>query len=174
MYILLLKEGIMKKIVFVFLGIMLIMSSVSGLDVGDDTVSFANMNLEGKFLLSKNYVGKSWIIIDFFATYCVPCKEEIPELEILLEEFGEDNLQCFVMATDKDGSSIVGPYFQETPTSLTVLIDRYMVTAKRFDVDSIPTVFLISPEGKIEFKAVGYSKEAIEEMRAILTNALSE
>jgi len=164
----------MKKILLILIGIMLIMGSVSGLEVGDDTASFANMNLEGKFLLSKNFVGKSWIIIDFFATYCVPCKEEIPKLEVLLEEFGGDNLQCFVMATDKDGSSSVEPYFQETPTSLTVLIDRYMVTAKRFSVDSIPTVFLISPEGKIEFKSIGYSEEAIEEMRDILSNALSE
>jgi len=164
----------MKKVLLVIIGIMMISSSVFGLETGDDAATFANMNLSGKFLLSKNYVGKSWIIIDFFATYCVPCKEEIPELEVLLEEFGDDNLQCFVMATDKEGSSRVEPYFQETPTSLTVLIDRYMVTAKRFTVDSIPTVFLISPEGKIEFKSIGYSEKAIEEMRAILTNALSE
>lgn len=163
----------MKKILLILIGIILIAASLSSLEVGDDAATFANMNLSGKFLLSKNYVGKSWIIIDFFATYCIPCKEEIPELEGLLEEFGKENLQCFVMATDKDGNSIVEPYFQETPTTLTVLIDRYMVTAKRYNVDSIPTVFLISPEGKIEFKAVGYSKEAIEEMRAILTNAMS-
>jgi len=162
----------MKKNLLILIGIMLIAVSLSALDVGENTATFANMDLSGKFVLSKNYVGKSWIIIDFFATYCIPCKEEIPELEGLLEEFGQDNLQCLVMATDKDGNKVVEPYFYDTPTTLTVLIDRYMVTAKRYNVDSIPTVFLISPDGKIEFKAVGYSKESIEEMRAILKSAL--
>ena len=155
------------------IGIMLLGSSIFALETGENSASFANMNLSGEFIFSKNYIGKDWVIIDFFATYCIPCKEEIPELEILLEEFGERGLKCFVLATDKDGNSIVDPYFMETPTTLTVLIDRYMVTAKRFGVESIPTVFLISPEGKIEFKEVGYSKESIEEMHAILTEALS-
>lgn len=163
----------MKKVLPIIIGLILITGSVFGLETGDDAATFANMNLSGKFLLSKNYIGKSWIIIDFFATYCIPCKEEIPELEGLLEAFGDKGLECFVMATDKNGSSVVKPYFQEIPTTLTVLIDRYMVTAKRFNVDSIPTVFLISPEGRIEFKAVGYSKESIEEMHTILSNALS-
>lgn len=105
---------------------------IFALEVGEDAASFANMDLSGKFLFSKNHVGKDWIIIDFFATYCIPCKDEIPELEILMEEFSDKALQCFVMATDKKGSSVLDPYFQETPTTLTVLIDRYMVTAKRW------------------------------------------
>lgn len=162
----------MKKNLLILIGIMLIAVSLSALEVGENTATFANMDLSGKFVLSKNYVGKNWIIIDFFATYCPPCKEEIPELEGLLEEFGKEDLKCFVMATDKNGNKVVESYFQDTPTTLTVLIDRYMVTAKRYNVDSIPTVFLISPDGKIKFKAVGYSNKSIEEMRAILKSAL--
>ncbi len=163
----------MKKIILLFLGFLVLTNSIFALEIGDNSASFANMDLNGKFEFSKNYIGKEWIIIDFFATYCVPCKEEIPELELIFEEFGNNPLQCFVMATDKEGPAVVGPYFKETPTSLTVLTDRYMVTAKRFGVESIPTVFLINSEGRIVFKAVGYSKEAINEIRSILTEAFS-
>ncbi len=163
----------MKKTLLIFIGIILLTGSAFTLEVGEDAATFANMDLNGKFQFSKNHVGKDWIIIDFFATYCIPCKEEIPELELILEEFKNEALECFVMATDKDGDKIVEPFFQETPTTLTVLIDRYMVTAKRYGVDSIPTVFLIDNNGKIVFKAVGYSKEAVEEMHAILTEAFS-
>ena len=46
----------MKKIILVFTGIMLITISVFGLEAGDDVATFANMDLFGKFLLSKNYV----------------------------------------------------------------------------------------------------------------------
>ncbi len=75
-------------------------------------------------------------------------------------------------ATDKNGKNVVDPYFKAVPTTLKVLLDNYMVTAKRFNVESIPTVFLINPEGKIAFKAVGYKKESIEKMHAILSEAL--
>ncbi len=163
----------MKRIALILIIGLMITGFSFCLEIGDDAAGFANMDLTGKFVFSKDYIGEEWVIVDFFATYCIPCKEEIPELEVLMEEFGDISLNCFVMATDKDGGSIVEPYFRETPTTLTVLIDRYMVTAKRYGVDSIPTVFLINPEGKIEFKAIGYSKEAIEEIRTILTNAFS-
>jgi len=167
------KEGYMKKIVMIIAAALVLTGSVFGLETGDDSPSFANMDLSEKFILSKNYIGKSWIIIDFFATYCAPCKEEIPKLEGLVKEFRSQGLQCFVMATDKDGKKVVEPYFKDISANFTVLIDRFMVTAKRFGVDSIPTVFLINPEGKIAFKSIGYSKQAIDEMRIILTSALS-
>ena len=131
----------MKKLLLVIIGIVLIIGFMPALETGDKAEPFANMDLNGKFYMSKNYYGDGWLILDFFATYCIPCKEEIPELEILLEEFGEKGLNCFVMATDKDGRKIVAPYFDETPTSLEVLIDRYMVTAKtirsRFNTHSV-------------------------------------
>lgn len=163
----------MKKALLVFIGLMSLASSIYALEVGDNAATFANMDLSGKFRFSKNHVGKDWIIINFFATYCIPCKKEIPELENLLEEFGDKGLQCFILAADKDGNSIVKPYFRKIPTILTILIDRYMVTAKRFSVNSIPTVFPINNKGKIVFKAVGYSKETVEERHAILTEAFS-
>jgi len=162
-----------KRIAIILIITLIITSFTFGLETGDDAETFANMDLSGKFVFSKNHIGKEWVILDFFATYCVPCKEEIPELEVLKKEFKDKEISFFVMATDKDGGSVVEPYFLETPTTLSVLIDRYMVTSKRYGVDSIPTVFLINPEGKIVFKAIGYSKEAIEEMRTILNSSLS-
>ncbi len=70
--------------------------SVVSLDKGDEAANFANIDLSGNFEFSKNYIGKDWVIMDFFATYCIPCKEEIPELEALYSEFSEKGLRCFV------------------------------------------------------------------------------
>ena len=110
-------------------------------------------------------VGEGWLIIDFFATDCEPCKKELPELEAFLEANQGEGLTVLVFATDKEGVPLVKPFFDENPTSATVLIDRYGVAAGRYGVESIPTVFVIDPEGSISVKGVGYSEEVIAHIR---------
>ena len=163
-----------KKVTPIIIALVLLFTPLSGfaLDKGDATPKFANPDLTGKFYLSKNIIGKSWVILDFFATDCTGCKRELPELEKLYKEFGEKGLKVFVFATDKAGTSIVKPYFAEHPTTLTVLIDRYLVTAKKYGVEEIPSVFLINPDGKVMVKGVGYSEKVIREMRDILTKEM--
>ncbi len=161
----------MKKFFLFILLLLLAGASLSSLETGDPAPPFANMNLDGKFILSKNYIGTNWLIVDFFATYCVPCKSEVPELESIVKEYQDFGLTGLIMATDKAGGNVVKPYFSQMPTTLTVLIDRYMVTAKRFGVKSIPTVFLVNKDGTIVFKAEGYSKESIEKIHSILKEA---
>ena len=62
--------------------------------------------------------------------YTDDSKKEIPELEELFKDFEEKGLKVFVFATDKESPTIVKKYFLKNPTSLTVLIDRYLVTEK--------------------------------------------
>lgn len=164
----------MKKIIPAFILLILLISPLNcfALDSGDPVPKFANPDLKGKFYLSKNLVGKNWIILDFFATDCTGCKKEFPELEQVYKDFSDKGLQIFVFATDKAGPNIVKKYFSEHPTNLTVLIDRYLVTSKKFGVEEIPSIFLINPAGIVMVKGVGYSKEVIEQVRTILTKEL--
>ena len=158
----------MRKTASILLVLLLPVIAVSSLEIGEMAASFANPDLEGKYLLSKNVVGKGWIIVDFFATWCEPCKKEILHLEEMLETYGEDELTVLVFATDREGGSVVKPYFAENPTTLRVVLDRYGVTSDRYGVETIPTVFLLNPDGEIVVKGVGYSEEVIEEMKALL------
>ncbi len=161
-----------RKIVLLVAFLFSLSVPLFSLDVGEIAPSFANPDLSGKFFLSKKIIGQNWVILDFFATDCKGCKKEIPELEALYKDFEDRGLQIFIFATDREGSQIVRKYFAENPTNLTVLIDRYLVTAKKYGVEEIPSVFLVGPDKKIKIKGVGYSKEVIEEMRKILSEAM--
>ncbi len=163
----------MRKIKSTVILITLISLSIYPIEVGDEAKSFVNLDLDENYTYSKNIIGNGWIILDFFATYCEGCKIEINDLENLLLEFRNENLQIIVFATDQDGISVIKPYFTMNPTTLTILLDPYSVTAQNYNVEEIPAIFLINPEGRVVFKSVGYKEEIVEEIKDILINAFN-
>ena len=164
----------MKKYILAILFFGILITSINALEIGDTAPTFANPDLNGSFILSKNVIGKGWVILDFFATDCEGCKKEMPELEVLLEDFKDNGLEILVFATDSDGLSIVKPYFIENPTNTKVVLDRYRIITQKYEVSEIPAVFLINPEGKIAFIAVAYSEETVGQIRTILNNSLDD
>ncbi len=157
-----------KSTAFVFIIISLLAPAVFALESGDPAPPFVNPDLSRKHVWSKNYLGKQWVIVDFFATDCEGCKKEIPILEELQNAYESKGLSVLVFATDAEGASIVGPYFQQNPTVLTILVDRYQVAVKKYQVEEIPTVYLINPEGTIVFKEVGFREDLFEVVSSLI------
>jgi thiol-disulfide isomerase/thioredoxin len=137
------------------------------LEPGDKAPPFANPDLAGRHLLSRDYLGRGWLIVEFFATDCESCKKELPVLERLQGEFGP-RLPILVFATDPAGQAVVEPYFRASPTALTVLLDRYRTTVRRYGVSEIPSLFLIDPTGVVALKQVGFHEGLYERIRALL------
>ncbi len=138
------------------------------LETGEKAPPFVNPDLNKQFVWSKNYLAKGWVVVDFFATDCEGCKKELPILEQLLSDFAESGLAIFVLATDAEGGNVVAPYFRENPTTLTILVDRYQVAVKKYQVTEIPSLFLVDPLGDIVFKEVGFQPDLYEKISAVL------
>ncbi len=138
-----------------------------GLGPGDKAPPFANPDLAGRNVLSRDYLGRGWLIVDFFATDCEGCKKELPVLERLGRELGP-RLPILVFATDLAGQSVVEPYFRARPTALMVLLDRYQAAVRRYGVSEIPSLFLIDPAGTVVLKQVGFQEGLYERIRALL------
>jgi thiol-disulfide isomerase/thioredoxin len=139
-----------------------------GLEVGEEAPPFANPDLANRHVLSRDFLCRGWLIVDFFATDCEGCKKELPVLERLAREHPDGSLKILVFATDTGGQGLVEPYFRRNPTTLTVLLDRYQTTVKRYGVSEIPSLFLIDPQGLVVFKEVGYKEELYARVQAIL------
>jgi peroxiredoxin len=153
--------------------IVLLSSAAFGLDVGEPAPGFANPRIDGTFLMSKNVFGKGWVLLDFFATDCEPCKKELPELQKMADEFGPKGFVVLIIATDPQGVPLVKPFVESEKVGLPLVIDRYRVTTERYGVTLIPSVFLINPKGAIAFKAEGYTETTLETIRGILLSKLS-
>jgi peroxiredoxin len=142
--------------------------SLAALDVGDQAPPFVLTDMNRNYVFSKNIYGKGWVLVDFYATWCEACNEELPYLEDLFIRRGGDEFQVVVMATDSEGTGTVKPFFEARPTPLLVLLDRYQKSVESFGVTELPTVFLIDPQGFIAYRSSGYHQGLIEEIEALI------
>ena len=140
--------------------------SLFSLEPGDQAPPFVLTDLNRNYVFSRNIYGKGWVLLDFYATWCDACNEELPFLEDLSNRRGGDDFHVVVMATDSDGSATVKPFFEQRSTTLLILLDRYQKTVDNFGVTELPTVFLIDPQGVIVYKSSGFHEGLIEEIEA--------
>jgi peroxiredoxin len=111
--------------------------------------------------LLKPHINKTrhTVILSFWATYCKPCKKEIPELMKFSEKHKTDSITIFCISIDKEGSSIVAPFVKKSGFTLPILLDPYRKTAERYGVKKLPALFVIDGKGTIRYSSVGYEEK---------------
>jgi thiol-disulfide isomerase/thioredoxin len=131
------------------------------------------------FILAKGDSGESfklsdqkgkWVFINFWATWCPPCRDEMPSMEMLNRRFKDDMLMVAV-SVDEDWNE-VNRFFGETPPTFTVLWDKRKATSLRYGTRKFPETYLVSPEGKIAAKYIGprdwYNVGSVDYFSAVL------
>lgn len=110
--------------------------------------------------LSKPYINekKHKVILSFWATYCKPCKKEIPALQAFYEKHKSENIKIFLISIDSKGNAIVAPHIKENNYTLPVLLDPYKRTAERYGVKAVPSLFVIGEDGNIMYSAKGFKE----------------
>ncbi len=109
---------------------------------------FTLTSLEGEDVSLDHYRGQ-YVLLNFWATWCGPCKVEMPSLEALHQRFKSDNLKVLAVSNDMFGEKVVRPYIEANKLSFTVLLDQQLEVSHQYGVVSLPTTFLIDPEGNI-------------------------
>ncbi len=163
-----------KRIILILTAVIFIAAAapVFSAETGEQAPAFVLPDINKNYAFSKKIYFTGWVLVDFYATWCENCNEELPHIEELYNEYSDRDFKVILMATDKEGLDIVKPFFAERPTPVTVLIDKYQKSVQAFGVEALPTLFLINPEGEIVFKTVGYHEEDVETLRSILSEAL--
>jgi peroxiredoxin len=95
------------------------------------------------------------IFLNFWATWCGPCKEEMPSLEVLHQQFKEKNFILLAISVDYEGLKPVQEFIDKHHYTFPVLLDPKCETLDLFEVKGIPTTFLIDKKGRMVGKAVG-------------------
>jgi peroxiredoxin len=122
---------------------------------GDNKVPvFSLKDLNGKKVEIKQFKGKI-ILINFWATWCAPCKEEMPSMEILHRQFEEKNFVLLTVSVDYGGVKSVQEFINKHQYTFPVLLDPKGEIFDLFKVKGIPTTFLVDKKGKMIGKAIG-------------------
>jgi thiol-disulfide isomerase/thioredoxin len=94
-----------------------------------------------------------WVFINFWATWCPPCRDEMPSLEMLHRKF-KDEMDVLALTVDEDWNEL-DRFFGNDKPSFKVLWDRKKTTSRKYGTQKFPESFLISPEGNVVVKFVG-------------------
>lgn len=96
---------------------------------------------------SRELLGQ-WVYLDFWASWCGPCKQSFPWMTQLQSRWREHKLQVVAVGLDKQAQPMER-FLQQFPGHVLVAWDPAADTAKRFDVQAMPSSYLINPEGKV-------------------------
>jgi cytochrome c biogenesis protein CcmG/thiol:disulfide interchange protein DsbE len=122
---------------------------------------FSLKGLDGKKITLKDLNGKP-VILTFWATWCSPCKEELPALEkFAVGKKGQ--LTIIAMAIDGENKKKVQLFVEGNKINLTVLLDEKEQTARMYRVRAVPTTFLIDREGMMLGAIIGQRDWSVPE-----------
>ena len=90
------------------------------------------------------------IFLNLWATWCEPCRREMPSIEKLYEKFGKDkSFVILAVSEDSDGSKAVAPYVKQSGYKFEILLDPRNDVGEAYDVSGIPETFVIDRDGRI-------------------------
>ncbi len=104
------------------------------------------------------------VLVSFGASWCEPCKKEMPFLQVLQDKYGPQGLRVLLVSIDKEeaGQTAMKGLVATHKLTLPVLMDRFNMAAKRWlgDKAPLPSVFLVDKAGKIAMASYGYGEDA--------------
>ncbi len=128
-------------------------SAPASLTPGDPAPNFALKDLAGNKVAIKNLRGKL-VLLNFWATYCDPCREEMPDLMALYTTYKAQDVLVVGIALDETGEAAVRPFVEALKIGYPILIGNSEVFF-RYRGFGIPMTVLIGRDGKIAHKWVG-------------------
>ena len=130
------------------------LSQSSTVAAGKLAANFKLKDLKGNEISLASLRGKV-VFLNVWATWCAPCRAEMPSIESLYNGFKADkDFVVLAVSQDTDGA-IVAPFVEQNHFQFTVLLDPRNEVGERYDVNGIPETFIIGRDGRIVAHHVG-------------------
>ena len=131
------------------------------LDVaGKPAPNFTLESLEGKNIQLSGYKGQA-VLLNFWATWCGPCKIEMPWFVELQKEYGPQGLQIVGVAMDDASKEDIAKFVKEMGVNYPILIGKDAVGNDYGGVNVLPTTFFIDRDGKIVAREFGLQSRSL-------------
>ncbi len=159
--------GILLVVLMLYLGLVTNSHKVttSRLSPGKEAPDFTLKTLDGRSVSLKDYRGKV-VLVNFWATWCPPCREEMPLFEEVYEKYREKGFEVLAVSTDSSKEAVTD-FVKKYKLKFTVLFDDANV-ANIYGIQGLPTSFLIDREGKIVKVRLGKYKEIEGDLKKVL------
>ncbi|MFZ1727952.1 MAG: TlpA disulfide reductase family protein [Albidovulum sp.] len=155
-----LRDGTMKKLVFLAEPAEVSQEVFTDPDGGEHRLS----DWQGKYTL-----------VNFWATWCAPCRKELPALDALQDAFGGDRFEVVTIATGRNMVPAIQRLFDEVGvTRLPILLDPKQQLARDMAVMGLPVTVILNPEGQEIARMSGDAEWSGDSARAIIAALLAD
>jgi cytochrome c biogenesis protein CcmG/thiol:disulfide interchange protein DsbE len=140
--------------------------------VGYRAPNFRLTNLEGKEVSLASEKGKV-VFLNFWATWCVPCKVEMPSMEKLYNDYKDKGLEILAISNDLQGEKVVKPFIEKMGVSYPVLTDPDFHVNEKYLIRTVPTSIIVDRDGVITHILVGARDWDAKEARDLMSKLLN-
>ncbi|TNE61903.1 MAG: redoxin domain-containing protein [Alphaproteobacteria bacterium] len=162
----------MKKLMLALVCLFLaVPAQAKDLEVGDMAPDYVGREDGKAKIYIKDFKGQ-YVVVTFFATWCAPCRAEVPILENIQRQVSPDVLKVIAVTYHENRETFkrIKRVFEDADTTLT--FDGDGRVAMTYGVKAIPNMFIIDPEGKIAKIRLGYgpdsAQELVDDLNAVL------
>jgi len=170
------RRIVLVAVSLVLLGISLIILQVRGgraapevrPEQGHLAPDFTLSNLDGQMVRLSDFRGNKAVLLNFWATWCAPCRLEMPTMDKAYQEYKSRGLEILAVSLDAGSNSVVKNFMQELKLDFPVLLDPDMEVLRLYRQFSIPATFLIDKQGIVRHRELGYRDWTTPDSRKLI------
>jgi len=125
-------------------------------DEGHLAPDFTLETLDGRTVRLSELRGKKVVLINFWATWCPPCRLEMPTMQQIYSEYKDRGFEILAVNIESDAKQEITDFVRELRLSFPVLLDPDMKITRKFHVIGLPVSVLIDRQGVVRAKEIGY------------------
>lgn len=167
------KRFVLRTLPLAVAGLLLFTQPAAAiLQKGDKAPAIKLVTTSGQPVTLANYKGYV-LVMDFFATWCIPCKESIPHMNSLNRKYSKQGLQILGVSVDEGGVREVKDFIADRKIAYPVAIAGEDLQTE-YGLRSIPTIYVINKKGIVAEKFQGYSDQTGRAMEDAIKRLLAE
>jgi thiol-disulfide isomerase/thioredoxin len=113
------------------------------------------------------------VIVDFWASWCVPCRRSFPWMNAMMEKYADDGLVIVAVNLDKDRDAAEA-FLAEIPANFEIEFDPEASIAREYGVEAMPNSFVFGRDGELVARHLGFKVAKQDEYEAVLVQALGD
>lgn len=114
------------------------------------------------------------VLLNFWATWCYPCRAEMPSMQALYDAYQHAGFTILAIASDAQGQSVVGPFAEKHQLTFPILLDAHNAVGAQLQLPGIPTSYLLDKHSRIAKMEVGMRNWNSQSIRQIIKTLLNE
>lgn len=125
---------------------------------GDELENFTLPDIQGNSIALDSVIAQNkYVWVNFWASWCGPCRREMPMMAELYEEYKDEGFSIVAVNVGED-SSAINNYLSDHPVPFTILLDSNEEITTQFNIEVLPTSFLIDSTGTVERVGTGIQR----------------